>query len=131
MEQTFALAPDEQRIETGLITVRRLGIMGGPGLVLLTDRRLCLLVHYVFRPDQGFEFPRGSLAGVRRIDLIPTVWFLRLSYWTTHGLAHLDISDVQVQSFATARMGQPVKAQHLLEAIQRAWGSQGPVFEAL
>jgi hypothetical protein len=27
--------------------------MGGPGLVVLTDKRLCLVVDYAFRPDQG------------------------------------------------------------------------------
>lgn len=128
MEQAFVLASDERRVKSGLITVRRLGIMGGPGLVLLTDRRLCLLVHYAFRPDRGLEFPRGSLAGVRRINLIPTVWFLRLNYRTEEGVAHLDISDVQVRSAATARMGQPIKAQHLIEAVQRAWGTEAPAY---
>jgi hypothetical protein len=130
MEQSFVLAADERPIKTGLITVRRLGIGGGPGLVWLTDQRLCLLVHYTFRPDRGLEFPRGSLAGVTRITLIPPVWYLRLNYRTAEGLAHLDISDVQVLTAATARMGQPIKAQHLVEAMQRAWGAHAPAFES-
>jgi hypothetical protein len=129
MEQAFVLAFDERRVKTGLITVRRLGIGGGPGLVLLTDKRLCLLVHYAFRPDRGLEFPRGSLAGVRRINLIGPVWYVRLNYRTAEGLAHSDISDVQVRTAATARMGQPMKAQRLFEAVQGAWGTQAPAFE--
>jgi hypothetical protein len=130
MEQAFVLASDERRINTGLITVRRLGIGGGPGLVLLTDKRLCLMVHYAFRPDRGLEFPRGSLTGVRHINLIGPVWYLRLNYRTADGLAHLDISDVQVRTAATARMGQPMKAQHLIEAIQGTWGTQAPAVES-
>jgi hypothetical protein len=126
LEQTFVMASNERRIKTGLVTVRRLGFMGGPGLVLLTDKRLCFLVHYFFRPDQGFEFPRGSLTSVRRIKLIPTVWYLRLSYRTAEGLAHLDISDVQVLTAATASIGQPIKAEHLIEALRSAWGPEAP-----
>jgi hypothetical protein len=130
MEQAFVLASDERRIKTGLITVRRLGIGGGPGLVLLTDKRLCLLVHYAFRPDRGIEFPRGSLAGVRRINLIGPVWYSRLNYRTADGLAHVDISDVQVRTAATARMGQTMKAEQLIGVIQGAWGRQAPAFES-
>jgi hypothetical protein len=129
MEQMFPLAPGEQRIKGGLISVRRLGFLGGPGVALVTDRRMCVLVHYFFRFDRGFEFPRGSLVGVRRIDLFPTAWFLRLSFRTDDGLAHLDISDVQAATLSVGLMGQPVKTRHLVESIQRTWGSQAPVLE--
>lgn len=129
LEQAFVLAPDERRIKTGLIGVGGLGIVPHAGLVLLTDRRLCLLVYHTFLPNQGFEFPRGSFVGVRSMGL-PTLRFLRLDYRTPRGLAHLDLAAVTLQSLATARMGQPVKAQRLVEAMQKAWGPQAPAFDS-
>jgi hypothetical protein len=129
MEQTFVLAPEEQRIKTGLIGVGGLGILPHAALVLLTDQRLCLVVHHSFRPDQGFELPRGSVLGVRRMGL-PTLRFFRLNYRTPHGLGHLDLAAVTNQSPATIRMGQPVKAQRLVEAMQKAWGPQAPALDA-
>jgi hypothetical protein len=125
MEQTFVLAPEEQRIKTGLIGVGGLGILPHAGLVMLTDQRLCLLVRRSLRPDQGFELPRGSVLEVRHMGL-PTLRFVRLSYRTPHGLAHLDLTAATKQSPAMVRMGQPVKAQRLVEAIQKAWGRQAP-----
>jgi hypothetical protein len=125
MEQTFVEAPEEERITTGLIGVGGLGILPHAGLVMLTDQRLCLLVHHSFRPDQGFELPRGSVLEVRHMGL-PTLRFVRLSYRTPHGLAHLDLAAATKQSPASVRMGQPVKAQHLVEAMQNAWGRQAP-----
>ena len=56
MEQSFVLAPDEQRIKTGLIGVGGLGVLD-----------------------------------VRHMGL-PTLRFARLSYRTSHGLAHLDLT---------------------------------------
>jgi hypothetical protein len=53
---------------------------GRPRAALLTDMRPCLLVHYAFRRDRGLEFFAGHLAGVRRINLIGPVWYLRLNY---------------------------------------------------
>lgn len=125
IEQTLVLAPEEQRIKTGLIGVGGLGIFPHAGLVILTDQRLCLLVHHSFRPDQGFELPRGSVLTVRHMGL-PTLRFVRLSYRTPHGLAHLDLTADTKQSPATVRMGQPVKAQRLVEAMQKAWGPEAP-----
>jgi hypothetical protein len=123
MEQAFVLASDERTIKKGLITVRRLGIGGGPGLVLLTDKRLCLLVHYAFRPDRALEFPRGSLAGVRRINLIGPVWYLRLNYRTAEGSLHFDISDVQVHTVAGGRMSQPMRAPASRRGHSKSVGS--------
>lgn len=125
MEQTFVLAPEEQRVKTGLIGVGGLGIFPHAGLVMLTDQRLCLLVHHSFRADQGFDLPRGSVLEVRNMGL-PTLRFVRLSYRTPHGLAHLDLTADTKQSPATVRMGQPVKAERLVEAMRRAWGRQAP-----
>jgi hypothetical protein len=92
---------------------------------MLTDQRLCLVVHYLFRPDQGFEFPRGSFVGVRRTGL-PGLRFLRLNYRTADGRAHLDVT--AVGGGRTIFVGESIDAQHLLEAIQQAWGPDAPVF---
>jgi hypothetical protein len=130
MEQTFVLASGEQRIKTGLIGVGGLGILPHAGIVMLTDQRLCLLVHHSFRSDQGFELPRGSVLEAQRMGL-PTLRFVRLSYRTSLGLAHLDLTADTKQSPATIRMGQPVKAKRLVEAMHKAWGPQAPTLDIL
>jgi hypothetical protein len=135
LEETFVVAPDERRIKSGLIAVRRQFGGRAPGLLLLTDKRLCLVVHYFFRLDRGFEFPRGSFTSARRIKSVPTTLlrvppYLRLSYQTKEGLANLDISDVQARTTSVALMGQPIKTEHLIEAVQDAWGPEAPAFLA-
>lgn len=126
MQQTFPLAPDERQVKAGVIAVRQLAIGAGPGLVSLTDRRLCLLIHYAFRFDRGREFARGSIVAIHSIKLLPTIWYLRVTYRTAQGFAHIDITDVQVRPAATARMGPTVTLERLFEALDRAWGSDAP-----
>jgi hypothetical protein len=61
---------------------------------------------------------------------LPTLRFLRLNYRTPQGLGYLDLAAVTGQGPATLRMGQPVKAQRLVEAMQQAWGPEAPALDA-
>jgi hypothetical protein len=128
LEQTFVPAPGEQRITTGQIAVRgRGGMLPHAGIALLTDQRLCVLVHYVFRPDQGIELPRASVVSVRQVGL-PTLRYLRLTYRTHAGQAHLDLAAGNVRP--TLLGVEPIQAHRLVDAMRDAWGQDAPMPDA-
>jgi hypothetical protein len=127
LEQTFPLGPNEVKVAGGVITTRRLGIMGGAGLAMLTNERLCILAHYAFKPDEAWEMPRGSLVEIRPIR-VPTITFFRLTYRSAEGPQSVDIADVQVRTGATLMMGSELSTHGLFESIRQTWGEEAPSF---
>lgn len=130
MDQAFRLASGERQIATGEIIVGGLGILPHAGIVLLTDERLCFLVHYLFRPDTGYELPRGSVVRIEHRGL-PTLRFLRLEYRTVQGLGYVDLSAAaNLQYPRLVGVSQVVCAAHLVKALREAWGEDAPAFAA-
>lgn len=137
MAQTFAIGREENQLVNGLIGVAG-PMFAHPGIVVLTDRRLCLLVHYAFQPDRGFELPRGSVTTVRHAER-PRYPVLRLSYRTPDGLADMDLFPAKVRAgyygvggigLYAMTMGKPVDPEQIVEAMQNAWGREAPTLAA-
>lgn len=105
LDRTFPLMPTETQLAGGQVRVRTMGILDRMATLRLTDRRLCLVVHYAFKADEGFEFPRGSIT---RIE--PGQRFARMAYRTDAGEKSLDILD---------DIG-------LVDALAKAWPNDAP-----
>jgi len=125
--ESFRLLPDEREVLHGMVAARRLGISGGPALVLLTDRRLCILDHFFFKPDRGLECPRGSILSITRKKVLPGMSFLRLDYRAEQGRGHFDFARVSAMSLAVAAIGvAPVSPELLMDQMHLAWGEDAP-----
>jgi hypothetical protein len=124
--EEFPLRDTERDLARGLVSHRILGLFGGPAIAMLTDQRRCIVVHYLFRFDQGYELPRGSLLDVRPTRIFPTVTFHRLTHRGAQGLEAIDIADVKARSAGTLLMGPSLRLQRLLEAPRDSWGPDCP-----
>ena len=126
LKETFPETLDELPVLEGVVSVRRLGIGAGPGLVILTERRLCLLVHYFFRNDRAFEFPRGSLTNIEPIRILATIHFWRFTYRVADGTAVIDLADASFRPPATVAMGPTIKLTALIRSLTSTWGNDAP-----
>ena len=124
---TFPLLPHEQEVLRGLVSSRRLAISGGPALVLLTDRRLCILVHYALRFDRGIECGRGSVLGIESTRVLRAFAFFRLRYRTGSGFQSFDFGRVTAVSPAVAAIGWEVMApEDLIAQLRSTWCQDAP-----
>jgi hypothetical protein len=106
---------------------RRLGIMAGPLLLVATSQRLFGMAHFVFKPDYGYELPRGSLLAITRLTL-PTTTFYRLRYRCASREESLDIADVQARGAGTWNMGPSLRLDHLFQVLKDGWDSDWPTY---
>jgi len=123
LTDTFPLRSGETTLLHGVITAHRRFTGRAPALFRLSGDRLCLLIHYLFRPDQGFEFPRGSLMNIERMTRVWGPEFYRFHYRSNAGYAHLDIGGAR---FHSPTMGRATRLALLLESLGTAWGSDAP-----
>jgi hypothetical protein len=87
---------DEQVIFRGAMRLRGVGLLPRPVVLRLTRRRLTVLAHFAFRPDQVWDLPRECIRTVRVVrGHLDVCWssedgpsVLSLAGWT--GRAALD-----------------------------------------
>ena len=93
---------------------------------MLTDKRMCLLVHYVLRPDQGFEFPRGSVMRIEPSTLLTAITFWRVTYRTERAISHIDVASATARTAATVLMGPSIDVPHMLATLRSSWHDEAP-----